>query len=234
MKVLKLFLVMFVLVPKICPGQNQPRVEAGLDIGGGFNSAAWSPSVLYHEEVNFVRAKWFKVGIGLRLWGVYGGRADLKSQNATATPDVLNYQNLSANGLSFVVGAGFKVWRIDLAANTDLAGLVLGTTRSPLYPKTAASPTGDGAVYYNKHVRTAPTFGNALPLLLSRQTGQSEVFMRIGVSRSFGVKLGYTFGRIAYATKKVEEKPVILDNGQRRFSKTYGMPYAALVINLSR
>lgn len=234
MKVLKLFLVMFVLIPKICLGQNQSRVEAGLDIGGGFNSSAWSPSVLYHEEVNFVRAPWFKVGVGIRLWGVYSGRADLRSQNVAATPDVLKYRNLSANGLSFVVGAGVKVWRIDLGANTDLAGLVLGSSRHALYSKATGSPAGDGAAYYNKYVLTAPTFGNVLPLLLTRQTGQSEVFIRTGIFRGFDVKVGYTYGRIAYATKKVEDKPVILDNAQQRFSKTYGMPYAALAINLSR
>jgi hypothetical protein len=234
MKIPSLFLAALLLMSKMSVGQNQPSVEAGLDLGGGFNSTGWSPSFLYHEEANFGEAQWFKLGVGIRFWGFYAKQSDLQSQDEVAVPDVLKYQNLSANGLSFVVGAAIRVGRVDLGANTDLVGLVYGSSRHALYPKPAASPTGDGVDFYNKRVATVPVIANALPLLLKRQTGQSELYARIAITRGLGIKLGYMFGRIAYVTKKVEGKPVILDNGQQRFSKTYGMPYAALAINLSQ
>lgn len=234
MKVLNLLLLLVLMVPKICFSQHQPQAEAGIDIGGGFHSKAWSPSILYYEQINFHRANWLKAGIGIRLWGLYAGQADLHAQKVGGVSDVLQYENLSANGLSFVVGAGVGFWKIDIGANTDLAGLVLGSTRTALYPKASGLPSGQGAAYYNKRVATAPTSLNALPLAFKTQTGQSEIFLRAKVARNVGVKVGFLYSRITYATKKVEEKKVFLDNGQRHFSKDYGMPYGSVTINLSR
>ena len=232
MKVLNLFVVTLLWTTKMCFGQSQPQAQAGLDIGVGGNGMGWSPSVLYHEEVGLSRISWLQGVIGIRTWGLYAGSSDLKFQNQSVNQQILKYQNLSANGLSLVAGINIQISKVDLGANTDFFGVVYGSARSAFYPGSPAVP-GEGAAYYNTRISTSPTVLNTLPLFFHRQTGQSEIYARIRIARSIGLKVGYLYGRISYATRDIDDKKVILDYGQQRFSKTYGMPYAALCYSFS-
>lgn len=232
MKVLNLFLVTLLCCTKMCLGQSQPQTDAGIDIGVGANSSGTSPSVLYYEEVGLPRMNWFQVGIGIRTWGFYSGKADLTLRHQSQPEQILKYQKLSANGLGFITGLNFKISRVDVGANTDIIGLVCGSARRALYVQNT-NVSGEGAAYYNKLIQTAPTVLNVLPFFLSRQTGQSEIYARIKITRSFGVKVGYLHGRLAYKTMDIDDKKVVLDYGQQKFSKTYGMPYAAFCYSFS-
>jgi hypothetical protein len=232
MKFSNLLLVTLLLGYSSCFSQVSPQATAGIDFGAGINSNAFSPSILYHEETGFYGQSWLKVGVGMRAWGLYGGRTDLKSPSGADLIDTLKYQNISANGLSFVVGLNFRIWKVDVGANTDLFGFVYGSKRSGFYPKNGTA-SGGGAAFYNKYVTTSPPVFNFLPAVFQTQNGQSEIYARVWISRQVGVKVGYLGGRIAYSTNRVNGEKVYLDKGQRRFSNIYGMPYAAISISIS-
>jgi len=227
MKNLQFLLTAILLGTGMSYGQKQPQVTAGFDVGAGFNKNSVAPSVLYHEESGFNRLQWLKVGLGIRAWGYHSGTTNLYSQENSFSTDTLRYRNVSASGISFVAGVSVRVWKIDLGANTDLAGFSFGSRRKGFYSKNT-SIQGDGAAYYNNWVSTAPVIFNMVPLAFTKSSGQSELYARIWFTRKLGLKLGYTHGRIAYLTKDVEGNRAYLDHGQRRFSNTFGMPYAAV------
>ena len=231
MKVLKMSIAIFLFKTTVCVAQVKSRLSAGIDVGSGFTSNSWAPSVLYHEDLGPRNLPWLRVVLGFRAWGYYGGKMDLESQNDKDLRQELQYRHVSSNGISLVTGMNIKVWKVDLGANTDLIGLALGTKRSAYYAKNTQTP-GAGQAYYNTWVSTAPTILTALPLVLEKAAGQSEVHARIWITRSLGLKLGYLYGRQVYLTRKVEDKRVFLDHGQRYFSSTHGMPYAALAFSL--
>jgi len=212
-------------------GQSQPQVTAGFDIGSGFNKNSIAPSILYHEELGLNRLSWLRLALGIRGWGYHAGATNLYAQNKSADRDTLLYRNVSADGVSFAIGIDVKIWKIDLGVNTDLAGLSYGSKRSGYYSKNTAIP-GEGAAYYNDWVATSPNIVNVFPLAFSGNSGQSEIYARIWLTRKWGLKIGYSYHRVAYVTKNNEDKRVYLDHGQRRFSNTYGMPYAAIALPL--
>ncbi|WP_221389856.1 hypothetical protein [Dyadobacter sp. NIV53] len=231
MKCLQFFWIIVLFGTSTAYSQNQPQATAGFDIGTGFNNNSTAPSVLYHEELSLHKLPWLRVGLGIRGWGYYSGSANLYSQKNSVPMDTLKYRNISATGLSFVIGANVRVWKIDIGVNTDLGGFAFGSKRKGFYSKNP-SVQGDGAAYYNKFVSTSPVIFNFLPLAFAKNSGQSEIYARIWVTRKLGVKLGYVYGRVTYLTREVNSKKVYLDNRQRHFSETYGMPYAALTFPL--
>ncbi|WP_233876179.1 hypothetical protein [Dyadobacter sp. CY323] len=201
--------------------QSLSRVTSGIDLGVGYLDKVWVPSVLYHQELSLTNFPWFRIGWGVRAWGYYAGRTDLAPKNNALSGDTLKFGRVSSNGASFVLGANFRVWKFDIGANTDLFGVAFGVKRKGLYTKSTLFD-GEGSKYYNDYVPSNPSTINLLPLALDKQNGQSELFLRYWFTDRIALKLGYTYGRITYATA---EK---LDNGQKRFSKTFGVPYAAL------
>ena len=210
-----IFLLFIVSFPSFA--QTSSRVNAGLDIGTGYKDNAWAPSVLYHQELSLNHFPWFRIGWGVRATGYYAGRTNLMPKDNALSRDTLEFGRLTANGVSFIAGANVRLWRFDIGANTDIVGIVFGLRRNGLYTKPGFSE-GEGAKYYNAYVRSNPSTLNLLPLALDNQNGNSEVFVRYWITDRIGVKLAYMTGRITYAT---EAK---LDNGQKRFSKTYGIP----------
>jgi hypothetical protein len=219
--VLTLFLTSWVY------GQNNDRVEAGIDVGTGFQSNNWAPSVLYHEDATLGRLSWLRAGLGIRAWGYYENATDLQSQAPATSANTLEFRKVSANGLSFVVAASVKLGRVDIGANTDLIGASFGSGRKANYPGEVNAP-GSGSEYYGQWVATRPVIFNALPLFLNNYNGQSEIYARIRLTRGAGVKIGYTFGQLAYVTKNTDGRKVLLDNSERRLSTRYEMPYVAL------
>jgi hypothetical protein len=207
--------------------QTQSQASAVIDVGTGFsNDNSWAPSVLYYEQVSMNKASWLRFGLGIRAWGYYADRTNLYTKSKSDA-DYLEYGKVSANGLSFVIGANLRFWKIDLGVNTDLIGASYGSKRRGFYDKISNTP-GTGAANYNKWLPTSPVIFNLTPLFLNNYNGQSEAYARFYVSKRIGFKLGYVYGHIAYRTKDVNDMKVFLDNKQRRFSQNYGMPYAAV------
>lgn len=196
-------------------------MTSGIDVGLGYQDKEWAPSVTYHQELSLSNFQWFRIGWGLRAWGYYAGRKDLFPQSNAFSRDTLKFGRVTANGVSFLAGANFRLWKFDIGANTDLFGFAFGLKRKALYASQGLFE-GEGSDYYNKQLSSGPASLNALPLILDKQNGQSEVFLRFWITDRIALKLAYVKGRVTYAA------PVKLDNGQTRYSTTYGVPYAAL------
>ncbi|MCF2490408.1 hypothetical protein [Dyadobacter sp. CY347] len=228
---MKLFYVFAILAAALSTinvyGQTQSEASAVIDVGTGFSDdKSFAPSVLYYEQISLNRLPWLRFGLGIRAWGYYADRTNLYTK--TGSPqDYLEYRKVSANGLSFVVGANLRFWKIDLGVNTDLIGAAFGSKRKAFYEKITTTP-GVGAPNYNQWLSTSPVIFNAVPLFLENYNGQSEAYARIYLTRGIGVKIGYLYGHIAYRTHDAVDNKVFLDNRQRRVSQNYGMPYAAL------
>ena len=214
----------FIILSNAVTAQRQSQASAGVDVGSGFNNNSWAPSVLYHEEISPNSVPWLRFGLGLRAWGYYAGRTNLYSKKSDA--DFLEYNKVSANGVSFVAGINFRFWRIDLGVNTDLIGASFGSKRRGAYDKVEGN--GTGKPNYGQWLTTSPVIFNLAPLALKNYNGQSEVYARIFLTKRFGLKVGYVHGQIAYLTKERNGTKVLLDNSQRRVYNFYGLPYAAL------
>lgn len=226
-KILKGLIVILLLNATLTHAQYTSPIAAGVDVGTGVGSNSWAPSIMYHEEIGSQKLPWLRLGIGFRAWGYYAGRTNLYTRRIAGIEDYLEYRDLSVNGVSFLAGVNVSFWKLDIGVNTDLLGLTYGTKRHGFYEKNVPAG-GTGEPHYDQWLASKPTLFNALPLALRRNTGQSEAFVRFKAGRRVGVKLGYTYGRITYTTKKVDGFNVYLDNSQRHVSRVYGLPYAAL------
>ena len=228
MKAVYLLLILVFSGTSGVTAQTKSPVSAGIDIGSGFKSTGWSPSMQYHQELRFRQFPFLKFGLGLRGWGYFDGKTDLFSQNSEAPKDTLQFRNVSQSGLSVIGGLSLSLWKIDFGVNTDLFGLLFGAERRGFYSKSDMVTPGQGESYYNKWVPASPNVFNVLPLVVKDNSGQSEIYARIWLSRRLGLKVAYVYGQLAYSTGKIDGTRVLLDNGHRRFSENYGIPYAGL------
>ncbi|MCF0073742.1 hypothetical protein LZD49_24905 [Dyadobacter sp. CY261] len=214
-------LVLFVFLGSLKAfSQDISRVTSGLDMGLGYQDEVWVPSVTYHQELSLSNFPSFRIGWGVRSWGYYAGRTDMFPKTSALSSDTLKFGRLSANGISFLVGANFRLWKFDIGANTDLFGVAFGLKRHALYAN--GGLYDEGGEYYNRHLRSGPATLNAIPLVMDKQSGQSEVYLRFWITEQIGLKVAYVHGRMTYAA------PHKLENGQTRYSTTYGVPYLAL------
>lgn len=227
MRILKVLVVILLLKTTFAHAQQISPISAGFDVGSGFGRSSWAPSIAYHEEVGSQQFPWLRLGLGFRAWGYYAGRKNLESKRVAGVKDILEYRNISVNGLSFMAGLNLTFWKFDIGVNTDLIGLTYGTKRHGFYEKNTQTP-GTGAPHYNQWLSTKPTVFNALPLAFHKNTGQSEAYVRFRASRELGVKVGYLYGRTTYTTRSVDGLNVYLDNNQRHVTTVYGLPYVAL------
>ncbi|WP_090149629.1 hypothetical protein [Dyadobacter soli] len=232
MKILKGLILILLLNTTSTHAQYTSPIAAGVDVGTGIGSNSWAPSIMYHEELGPQRLPWLRLGLGFRAWGYYGGRDNLSTERIAGVKDYLEYRDVSVNGISFLAGVSVSFWKLDFGVNTDLLGFTYGSKRHGYYEKPIPDPDGTGKPHYDQWLAGKPTMFNALPLALRRNTGQSEAFVRFRAGRKVGVKLGYTYGRLTYTTKKIDGFNVYLDNSQRHVSKTYGLPYVALAFAL--
>jgi hypothetical protein len=219
----KLLTILFFLsVSFSISAQSLSRVTSGIDLGFGYDkdNKISVPAGLYHQDLSLGNFPWINIGWGVRTWGHYASQTDLTPKNTALSGDTLKFGRISANGVSFLIGASVRFWHFELGANTDLVGITFGARRRGLY--TSSRLGGVGEEYYNAYVSSTPTSVHALPLLLDKQGGQSEVYLRYWITRRFGVKFAYVHGRTTYVSE------VKLNNDQKRFSTTYGVPYVAL------
>ena len=221
MKKTSLIVFLILTIPFTGFSQSLSRVSSGIDLGLGYKDKVWVPSIMYHQELSLTNFSWFKIGWGVRTWGYYAGKTDLMPKNSSVSSDTLKFGKITSNGVSFLLSASVKLWRFDIGANTDLAGIAFGVKRKGLYTNSSFEE-GEGAAYYNSYVSSSPATLNALPLIFNNNNGQSEIFVRYWITERIGLKVGYIHGRVTYASSET------LDNGQTRFSKTYGVPYVAL------
>ncbi|MCE7039559.1 hypothetical protein [Dyadobacter sp. CY312] len=221
MKIARLAVLLILVFSIKSVGQQLGRVTSGVDLGLGYKEDVWVPSAMYHQELSLNNFPWFRIGWGVRGAGYYANRTDLAPKNTAMSGDSLKFGKITTNTISFLVGANVRIWRFDIGANTDLIAIGFGAKRRGLY-SAGKLTNGEGSEFYNTYVSSAPSTLNALPLVLDNQNGQSELFLRYWITDRIGIKLGYVHGRVTYTSS---EK---LDNGQTRFSHSYGVPYAAI------
>ncbi len=205
----------------LASAQSDARVTSGIDLGTGNQDNVWIPAITYHQELSLANFSWFRIGWGVRTWGVYAQQTDLLPKGNSVSKDYLKYGRITSNGLSFLAGANFRLGGFDIGANTDLVGIAIGAKRNALYTKNYVFE-GNDAGYYNKLVSSKPSLINVVPAFLDKQNGLSEIYIRYWFGHAVGVKVGYMIGRTTYTTS---EK---LDNGQTRFSKIYKVPSVSI------
>jgi len=230
MKLSHTLLVILILKLTFCHAQKEPTVNVGMDIGAGMKSNSLAPSLFYHEDLSIRGLHWLQFGIGIRAGGFYTGATDLLSTNDAVSSDTLRYNRISANTISFVAGMNLRFWKLNLGINTDLINLAFGERRSGFYLK--KNLPADSVTHYNEFVPTIPSVFNFMPVATPNQSGMSEVYTRIWLSRKIGLKFAYLFGRQTYTTRINKKSQTVLDNGQRRFSTIYKMPYVAICFSL--
>ncbi|WP_188584532.1 hypothetical protein [Dyadobacter sediminis] len=230
MKYTHFFLIALLLKAALCQAQKQPTVNVGMDIGAGFENSSLAPSIFYHEDLSVRGLHWLQFGVGIRAAGYYTGATDLLSTNDAISSDTLRYNRLSANTISFVAGMNLRFWKLNLGFNTDLVNLAFGERRSGFYLKRHLP--ADSVTHYNQFVPTIPAVFNFMPVATPNQNGISEVYARVWLSRKIGLKMAYLFGRQTYTTRINKKSQIVLDNGQRRFSTIYKMPYLAICFSL--
>ncbi|CAG5016789.1 hypothetical protein DYBT9275_05636 [Dyadobacter sp. CECT 9275] len=217
-----LAILFFLSVSTSISAQSLSRVTSGIDLGFGYDydKKISVPAVTYHQELSLRNFSWFNIGWGVRTSGYYAGRTDLIPKNTALSGDTLKFGKVTSNSVSFLLGANVRLWHFEIGANTDIFGVTFGARRRGLY--TSSRLGGAGEEYYNAYVKSTPTAVHALPLLLDKQAGQSEIYLRYWITPRIGVKFAYIHGRTTYVSE------VKLNNDQKRFSTTYGVPYVAL------
>jgi hypothetical protein len=230
MKSIHALVIIIILKATFCHAQKQPTVNVGMDIGAGFKGNSLAPSIFYHEDLSIRGLHWLQFGIGIRTGGYYTGATDLHSTNDVMSRDTLRYSRVSANTISFVAGMNIRFWQLNLGFNTDLINLAFGERKSGFYLKRHLP--ADSVTHYNQFVPTIPAVFNFMPIATPNQNGVSEAYARIWLSRKIGLKLAYLFGRQTYTTRINKKSQIVLDNGQRRFSTFYKMPYIAISFSL--
>lgn len=209
-------------------GQRISRVVSGLDMGTGFASGQFAPSMLYYQALHPANAPWIELNGGFRVWSYFANDTYLTAPAGNSKSDVMQLSRVSASGVSFVMGANFKLAKIiDLGVNADLLGFAFGKRRNAVYRLASPESVKDSlSLELNgEDVGIAPANLNVIPIIKKNNNGVAEAFVRVWVSPQIAIKAGYVWGQVAYRT---DEKL----NGQKRFSSQYQMPYVAITIPL--
>lgn len=226
----KTYGTLLLLIVSVLSGYSQriSRVASGLDVGTSFASGQFAPSFLYYQALHPANMPWIEINGGTRVWSYFANDTYLTAPVGNSKDDIMQLSRVSATGISFVMGANFKLGKvIDLGVNADLLTLAFGKRRNAIYRLASPESTDDSlSLQLNgKDVGIAPANLNVIPFLQNKNNGQAEAFIRVWVSPQIAVKAGYVWGQVAYRT---DEKL----NRQKRFSTHYQMPYVAITIPL--
>ncbi len=210
----------------ISPGfaQRISRVMSGVDVGTGFANDQWGPSLLFYQALSLPKVPWIQLSGGLRVWSYFANDINLKAPSGSLQSDIMQLSRVTATGANFMLGINLRVAdRLDIGGNADLLGLAIGKRRNAIYKLGSVAAASDSIRKLNNtEFGVAPANLNLLPVFIRQNNGQAEVFARLWVTPRFGIKAGYVLGQVAY---RADNK---LNNGQRRFSSTYQMPFIAL------
>ncbi|WP_373511773.1 hypothetical protein [Persicitalea sp.] len=207
--------------------QRISRVSAGLDVGTGFGKGHFSPSLLYYQTIQPANAPWLRLTGGGRVWNYQAQDTYLTAPGGSSMDDTMQLSRASATGFSFVMGMSLRLGNfVDIGANADLLSFAFGKRRTATYriadPSSIAESDTISPKLNGEGVDIAPANLNAVPAFLRNNNGQAEAFVRIWLGKQVGVKFGYMIGQISYRSD------FKLNNGQKRFSSGYQMPYVAL------
>lgn len=222
--------VLFLIVAATTVSQAQriSRVTYGVDIGSGFASGSYTPSINYFQNLTFGNFRHIGIGWTGRFSGnIIGENPVLKTIGNPAGEDEISLKKLAVYNAAFGVTINFDFDHVEFGANVDLLSLSMGKTSNVLYKiANLQSATDSIKAYDNTLVRAFPQMAGVLPIATKKSAGNSEVYLRLWVNQEFGIKLGYQLLNVVYNTEET------LNNGQKRFSNQYGMPFAALSFHI--
>lgn len=227
MKILSNTLLLILLCVLGANAQRLSRVNGGVEIGTGYQDATWAPSITYYQDLSLNHFDWIRIGWGLRGSGLFSDQTALFPHSNTTLGDSLQVRKINSISASFFGSLTVSFGRFDLGANTDLINLAFGSLKTSTYTKDITFKTEDDLTYKSNKIRSAPSLLNFLPAALDNQNGNSEIFARYRFTNTIGIKAGYLASRVTYST---EQK---LDDGKRRFSKMFGMPFIAITFPIS-
>ncbi|MPR32842.1 hypothetical protein [Salmonirosea aquatica] len=227
----KTFGVVLLLIIGIVSGYGQriSRVASGVDVGASFAKGQFAPSLLYYQALHPANSPWIEINGGARVWSYFANDTYLTAPAGNSKEDAMQLSRVTATGISFVMGANFKLAKvIDLGVNADLLGISFGKRRNAIYRLASPESVKDSlSLELNgEDVGIAPANLNVIPFLKNKNNGQAEAFIRVWVSPQLAIKAGYVWGQVSY---RADMK---LNNGQKRFSTNYQMPYVAITIPL--
>ncbi len=223
------FFLLIVVTISQTNAQRISRVNYGVDIGTGFSSSAWTPSVTYYQNLRFDRAPWLGIGWTGHFTSLLANNPPgLKTLGNPVSEDLLEMGKIRTVSAAF--GISLSVYldpKVEIGGNLDLLNIAFGNTKKGLYKITdLASATDSMETYHNTLIGTYPQILSTAPLIWKRNNGQSQVYLRFWFNPEIGVKIGYMLTNVSFAT---EEK---LNHGQRRFYTDYRMPFVALSFHI--
>ncbi len=230
MRSLFLFCVFFVFAAVTgSQAQRISRVNYGIDIGTGFATDIYTPSINYYQNLSFGSFRHVAIGWTGRFSGnIIGGNPALKTiGNPGGQDDEISLKRIVVYNAAFGLTVNFNFEHIEFGANVDLLTISAGKTSKALYKiADLAHATDSSRNFHNQLVTAYPQMASLLPIALKKSAGNSEAYLRFWINQEFGIKLGYQLLNVVYNT----ENP--LNNRQTRFVNQYGMPFAALSFHI--
>ncbi|QJD80264.1 hypothetical protein [Spirosoma rhododendri] len=248
---MKKFLLAVCLLGTVTSFAQSPvsaRLSSGYDLGMGYSTNRYNPSIQYYQLLNIGERKLVSLGWNFRLGAFYGDNIDCYTAPARLTRektgfsalgaplvpaniDTLRFDFVSMTSASIGVRAQINLGRVELGASADLVGLTLGRTRTGR----VTSSTGR---YRVDSTTTSPFTGanadqSARPSRLNARllgdnnlgTLSTDVYARIRVSQRVGIKVGYQW---LTSEVRMSNRDVIADND--RFRNRSGLAYLAVTL----
>lgn len=208
--------------------QRISRVLSGIDIGTGYADQQWGPSFLYFQALDLPKAPWIQLNGGIRVWSYFADDINLTAPSGTSQSDIMQLSRVTATGANFVLGVNLRLAKVvDIGVNADMLGIAFGKRRNAIYRLASVASAPDSIRKLNgNEFGVAPANLNIVPFFKTKNNGQAEAFVRFWINQRFGFKVSYVLGQVAFRTDNK------LNNGQRRFSSTYQMPYLSLCFPL--
>jgi hypothetical protein len=225
------------------------RISSGIDLGAGFGTNQFSPSVTYYQLMNVTKSRAFSIGWTASFRPYYAsdqdyitapaelsrgktGFAALGAPYQLAQIDTLRLASASNTSFNFGIRAQVRVGIFEIGASADVLGLTLGKTRVGRY-------ISSNGYFYGKSTSDADSLirfsganvdQSARPsrtnLLLfgdnSYGTLATEVFVRARINQRLAVKVGYHWLTTEYRTDIVNEA-----DKNSRFRNNSGLFYLA-------
>jgi len=223
--------VLFLIVTfsTVSKGQRISRVNNGLDIGSGFTTNTYTPTINYYQNLTFGNFRYFGIGWTGRLSGnIIGGNPVFETMgNPFGEEDQISLKKAVVYNAAFGFTVNFDFKFVEIGANVDLLNISLGKASNVLYKIANLENATDSIIKYNNtRIKAYPQMANLMPILTKKSAGNSEAYLRLWINQEVAVKVGYQLLNVVYSSEKT------MNHGQKRFVNQIGMPFAALTFQI--
>jgi hypothetical protein len=248
---MKKFLLAVCLLGPVASFAQSPvsaRLSSGYDLGLGYSTNRYSPSIQYYQLLNIGERRLISLGWNFRLGAFYGDNIDYYTAPARLTRDKTGFSALGAplvpanidtvrfdfvsmTSASIGIRAQINLGRVEIGASADLVGLTLGRNRTGRVTSSTGRYQTDSTatlpftgIYANQSAR--PSRFNAR-LLGDNNLGtlSTDVYARVRVSQRIGIKAGYQW---LTSEVRLSNRDIVADNN--RFRNRSGLAYLAVTL----